>query len=72
MASARAGRRHRHQLRHFTPPSRAATSHHQQRHDHAAPNAITFTGGTNVLELLQGFSITGNVVAVSGGSDTSG
>jgi outer membrane autotransporter protein len=33
-------------------------------------NAITFTGGVNVLELRQGSTITGNVVAVSGGSDT--
>jgi autotransporter-associated beta strand protein len=31
----------------------------------ARANAITFTGGTNTLELRAGFSITGNVVAAS-------
>ncbi len=33
-------------------------------------NAITFTGGVNSLTLQAGFTINGNVVAVSGGSDT--
>ncbi len=33
-------------------------------------NAITFTGGVNSLTLQSGFSILGNVVAVSGGTDT--
>jgi hypothetical protein len=32
--------------------------------------AITFTGGVNSLTLQAGFTINGNVVAVSGGSDT--
>ena len=32
--------------------------------------AITFTGGTNSLELDSGSTITGNVVAVAGGNDT--
>jgi fibronectin-binding autotransporter adhesin len=32
--------------------------------------AITFTGGTNSLELDAGSTITGNVVAVAGGTDT--
>ena len=35
----------------------------------AQANAITFSGGTNVLELRSGSTINGNVVAVSGGSD---
>ena len=35
-----------------------------------AAAAIAFSGGVNVLELQQGSTITGNVVAVSGGSDT--
>jgi autotransporter-associated beta strand protein len=35
----------------------------------AQANAITFTGGANVLELRSGSTIFGNVVAVSGGSD---
>ncbi|ALK09652.1 Extracellular serine protease precursor [Blastochloris viridis] len=35
-------------------------------------NAITFTGGVNSLTLQSGFSILGNVVAVSGGTDTFG
>jgi hypothetical protein len=33
-------------------------------------NAITFTGGFNSLTLQSGSAITGNVVAVSGGTDT--
>ena len=33
-------------------------------------NAITFTGGVNSLTLQSGFSISGNVVAVFGGTDT--
>ena len=33
-------------------------------------NAITFTGGVNSLTIQSGFSILGNVVAVSGGTDT--
>ena len=35
----------------------------------AQANAITFSGGTNVLELRSGSTINGNIVAVSGGSD---
>jgi hypothetical protein len=34
----------------------------------AQANAITFSSGTNVLELRSGSTINGNVVAVSGGS----
>ena len=33
-------------------------------------NAITFTGGVNSLTLLSGSTINGNVIAVSGGTDT--
>jgi autotransporter-associated beta strand protein len=33
-------------------------------------NAVSFTGGTNSLELQAGQSFTGNVVAVAGGTDT--
>ena len=35
----------------------------------AQANAITFSGGTNVLELRSGSTINGNIVSVSGGSD---
>lgn len=33
-------------------------------------DAVTFTGGVNTLMLQPGFAVSGNVVAVSGGSDT--
>ncbi|RAI39985.1 hypothetical protein CH338_07575, partial [Rhodoplanes elegans] len=36
----------------------------------AAGNAITFSGGTNLLELQAGATITGNVVATGGVNDT--
>jgi|GEM_PF-6194713 len=38
--------------------------------DGTQADAIVFTGGTNSLELWSNSTITGNVVAVSGGSDT--